>query len=784
MTPELADFLERLANRQPLPELTDGGGLLARLAATFGELRQSEEKYRLVTEHVSVGIIVVQQGRFSYVNPAALELTGYRLEDMLGREFAPLIHPDDLPMVADRHVRRLRGEAIEPRYDFRVIRRDGRVAWVQLAAVVIPWEGATATLSFINDITDRKQAELALMRSEERYRNLIDAAPRGMGIVIVRGNRIILSNPAMQAMLGMSAEEIACRPSFLDILHPEDREFMARVARDATASATGAQHVSTFRIFHADGSVVWVEGNSVQIDWEGRAATLAYIRDISNRRALESRLEEALAERETMLEHSVVGIAFLNPEGRLRWANPPMAQIFGTDVATRVGSSLEPFYASREDYLRIGGAVSRAVVTGQTFTEEVRMRRADGGLFWVYLSGRAVNPKDLSRGTVWVVMDITRRKELEAALQRKTSEQEAILQSTEIGIAYVIEGRHQWCNATFAEMLGCAMDGIIGQSPEPFLGSAEDWRELFAAAATRLVDGRGFSDEVELQRGDGGCFWAQVHAKAVDPQRPERGAIWTWVDITRRRQAEEDIRRALAQQQELNELKSRFVAMTSHEFRTPLATILSSTDLLRYYGDRLGAEERTRLFGSIEAGVRRMTGMLDGILMIGRADAGKLELRRVPVAAGCLVAALALEAAQAVGGAERLGVVDDSAGAVVPLDEALLRHIVGNLVGNALKYSPAGGPVQLRLAIEDGQLAIVVSDQGIGIPPGDLARLFDSFHRAANVGSISGSGLGLAIVKRAVDRHGGTIAVESRTADAGDPGTRFTVRLPLDAGSV
>ena len=318
-------------------------------------------------------------------------------------------------------MRRLRGEAVEPRYDFRVIRRDGSVAWVQLAAVVIPWEGATATLSFINDITDRKQAELALLRSEERYRSLIDAAPRGMGIVIVRGNRIILSNPAMQAMLGMSAQEIALRASFLDILHPEDRELMARVAREATTSATGAQAVNTFRVAHADGHDVWVEGNSVQIEWEGEPATLAYIRDISNRRALERKLEEALAERETMLEHSVVGIAFLNPEGRLRWANPPMAQIFGTDVATKVGGSLEPFYLSREDYLRIGGSVSRAVMAGQTFTEEVRMRRADGTLFWVYLSGRAVNPKDLTRGTVWVVMDITRRKELEAALQRKTS---------------------------------------------------------------------------------------------------------------------------------------------------------------------------------------------------------------------------------------------------------------------------------------------------------------------------------------------------------------------------
>lgn len=779
IAPELVAFLESLADRQALPDLAGGNALLQRLATTFDELRQSEEKYRLVTEHVSVGIIVVQEGRFRYVNPAALLLTGYTAEEMLGQEFAPLIYPDDLPMVADRHLRRLRGEEIEPRYDFRVIRRDGSIAWVQLAAVVIPWDGATATLSFINDITEQKQAELALTRSEERYRSLIDAAPRGMGIVIVRGNRILLSNPAMQAMLGMSADEIARRPSFLEILHPDDREMMARVASEATASATGAENVNTFRVYHAAGRTVWVEGNSVQIEWEGRPATLAYIRDISNQRALERRLEDALGERETMLENSVVGIAFLNPEGRLRWANRPMAQIFGTEIATKVGGSLEPFYFSRDEYLRIGGAVSRAVVAGQTFTEEVRMRRADGSLFWVYLSGRAVNPKDLSRGTVWVVMDITRRKELEDALQRKTSEQEAILKSTQIGIAYTVGGKHVWCNATFAEMLGCAMGQIIGQTTSAFFPDAEAWRSVSATAVPRLAAGLGYSDELEMVRSDGSRFWAQVQAKVVDPANMERGEIWTYVDITRRRQAEDDIRRALEQQRELNDLKSRFVSMTSHEFRTPLATILSSTDLLRHYGDRLDGDERLKLFDSIEAGVKRMTVMLDGILMIGRADAGKLELRPVSMPAGRIVAGMAQEVAKAAGCPERLKVEDATGGRDASLDESLLRHIVGNLVGNGIKYSPDGGSVDLRTWMDGGDFVISVQDRGIGIPPDDVPRLFDSFHRAANVGTISGTGLGLAIVKRAVDRHGGKIEVRSRTAQTGDSGTCFIVRLPL-----
>jgi len=108
------------------------------------------------------------------------------------------------------------------------------------------------------------------------------------------------------------------------------------------------------------------------------------------------------------------------------------------------------------------------------------------------------------------------------------------------------------------------------------------------------------------------------------------------------------------------------------------------------------------------------------------------------------------------------------------LDEKLLRHILGNLIGNAFKYSPAGTRVTLTARADPGEIVAIVADQGIGIPAEDLPRLFETFHRAANVGNISGTGLGLAIVKRAVELHGGKVDVDSTLGE----GTRFTVRLP------
>ena len=156
-----------------------------------------------------------------------------------------------------------------------------------------------------------------------------------------------------------------------------------------------------------------------------------------------------------------MGIAFLTPDGRLRWANKPVMDLFGTHA--RPGLSMEPFYLSREQYLQVGGGVAAAVAKGQVYESEVQMRRADGVPIWVSLSGKAVNQDDLSKGTVWVLMDITERKELQAQLQRTSSEREAILNNALVGIVLSVNRRHEWVNDKFAQMLGYPRQVLIGQ---------------------------------------------------------------------------------------------------------------------------------------------------------------------------------------------------------------------------------------------------------------------------------------------------------------------------------
>lgn len=736
-------------------------------------LRSSEQRYREVVDNVSEGIIVVQDESFVFANAAATALAGFAWEEMRGRPFAGFVYPEDLQMVAERYRQRLAGEAFEPRYEFRIQKKDGTPVWAQLSGVVIQWNGRPANLYFVSDIDERRRTEEALRHSEERYRLLVDHASEG--ILISQEGILRFINPRIARLAGRSEAELVGKP-LLQFIHAEDRPAIIERYRKRKHGEEVSAH-EVFRLLRPDGELVWIEFSGVDVEWEGAPAVLSFLIDITERRRLEEDLKQTLAERETILERSIVGIALLDPRGRLRWANKAMGQIFCVDMEKILGISLEPYYASRQVYLETGAAVSAAVLAGRPYESELLMRRADGRLFWAQLSGKAVNAGDLSQGTVWAIVDIDQRKRLEDELQRTSAERELILQSMLVGIIYSRQRRYVWVNRAFADMLGYRQDELIGQSSRIIFPDEKSWREFGERGYPVMARGEPFAVEWQMVRRDGTLFWAQTLGRNIDPANPAAGSIWTILDITARKQAEAEIRAALEKQKELSELKSRFVSMTSHEFRTPLAAILSSAELLKYYGERLPAGEKSELVDSIGQAVRRMTHMLDDILTIGRAEAERLGFAPARLQVRALCAKLVDEAeraAQAEGQrAARVDFIMPDGAVEAMLDEKLMQHILGNLLSNALKYSPEGQPVSLTVEADATTLRFTVADSGIGIPAEDLPRLFETFHRARNVGNISGTGLGLAIVNRAVELHGGRIEVDSKPGT----GSRFAVTL-------
>lgn len=235
--------------------------------------------------------------------------------------------------------------------------------------------------------------------------------------------------------------------------------------------------------------------------------------------------------------------------------------------------------------------------------------------------------------------------------------------------------------------------------------------------------------------------------------------------------------RLLARERELSELKSDFVSLVSHEFRTPLEIIQSSTDNLQRYHDRLEPAKRQDLLATIRKAVRRMAGMMEDVLVLGRLETEGMAFKPAPLQLPAFCQRLVDELESATGreGAVALGLEGNLDEAIA--DESVVRHIFTNLLSNALKYSPADRRVDFTVAREGGAAVFRVADRGCGIPAADQKRLFQAFHRGSNVRQIPGTGLGLLIVRRCVDLHGGEISFTSTEGQ----GTTFTVRLPLFA---
>ncbi|MFE1746221.1 CBS domain-containing protein [Coleofasciculus sp. H7-2] len=249
-------------------------------------------------------------------------------------------------------------------------------------------------------------------------------------------------------------------------------------------------------------------------------------------------------------------------------------------------------------------------------------------------------------------------------------------------------------------------------------------------------------------------------------------------EILERKRAEEELQKALEKEKELSDLKSRFAGMVSHEFRNPLTTIINLADLLKYYSHRLTDEKKLKYLNHIEASAKDMNKLIDELLVIAKAEAGKLDFKPALLNLVQWCAELIEEIQLVYDNRNAIAFESYGVDTDVYLDEKLLRHILTNLLTNAIKYSSPGSTVHFELWFQAGDAVFQIQDSGIGIPVEDRERLFESFHRAKNVGNIPGTGLGLTIAKKCVELHGGKIAVKSEVG----VGTTFTISVPLYNG--
>jgi len=801
-------------------------------------LKESETRFRQIAENVREVLWVTDPGKSEvlYISPAYERVWGRTVESLLKAplSFVDAIHPEDRKHVVAAFPKQVQGDYDEV---YRIVRPDGGVRWIRDRAFPVKDDSGRVyrVTGIATDITDTKLAEeearrlhgelerriaerteairsqsavllelAALDKVDKRgaIEKILTADAHTLGVERVSywtldaGTAIVcealctLSGGVDAAFSGTRLAAGDYPVYFAAILG--NRPVTANQAQsDPATSEFAAGYLKPLGITSMLDVPVWFQGKVVGVichehvgparEWTGEdvsfASSIASMISLALEEARWQETVDALTRSEEkyrqVVENANEAIAVVQ-DGRVRYANPQCERLAGFSLEELYARPFLDFVHGDDRQLVLGNYMKR--MRGEPADSSYQFRIIDkaGLTRWVDINAVALEWENRP-ATLNFLTDVTERQKLQEDLRRSLAERDVMLRTAPVGISFASNRCHRWVNDAFAAMLGCDKNELVGQTSLSHFSDRESWEAFGAEAYKVLATGRPYVTERLFKRKDGSLFWCQVSGNAVDPADLSKGSIWINVDISERKRAEEEIRRALEKERELNELKSRFVAMTSHEFRTPLATILSSSELVEHYGSRLPAEEQKELFQSIRAGVERMTKMLDDVLIIGRAEAQMLEFKPAPTDLAAFCEGLVEELQRSTAAKRPLDYAYEGARGPVNVDEKLLRHVLINLLSNAIKYSPRGGPVEFRVRVENGTAAFEVADHGIGIPAEDQARLFETFYRARNVGNIAGTGLGLAIVRKSLDLHGGTIRFDS----APDRGTRFHVAVPL-----
>lgn len=473
------------------------------------------------------------------------------------------------------------------------------------------------------------------------------------------------------------------------------------------------------------------------------------------------------------------GYVITDETGIIQEANQAIANLLKRKRDRLIGTPLSAYIPAAE--LKLFQTKLEQLKTGpQSQTYELSLQLRNPTPFSAAV--RVTSIRSLSQeliGFRWLIRDITEQTRAEETLRQSEARFRQIFQNAPIGMAVadvhscrLTQVNPAWCHLTgytAAEAAHLTLEDI--SHPDDLLQDIQQLEQAIDSGRdTYYMEKRYLTKEKQVK-------WANLAVTVLrDPDGTPCFSLGMIEDISKRKQAEEETRKALEQERELSEMKSQFIAIASHEFRTPLTAILMASEFLDKYSQRLTDEKRRRHFDTIRSSIRRITQLLDDVLILSQSEAGKLAFHPAPLDLVQMCQGLVEEFRLSAGKKHTIvhTYSEDNAAATATLDENLLRHILTNLLSNAIKYSPDGGTVWFEHTIDHATVTFRVRDEGIGIPEADRPKLFSSFYRCSNTAKLPGTGLGLTIVKEAVQRHGGEISFSSEVGQ----GTTFTVVIP------
>lgn len=522
---------------------------------------------------------------------------------------------------------------------------------------------------------------------------------------------------------------------------------------------------------------------------------------------------------DALFTNASMGIMVADEWGTIVLANPFLLAQFGYTDKEIMGQRIEKLIPERfrqrhvhhvEHYNR--HPKTRPMGTGM----DLYAARKDGSEFPVEVS---LGNYETAQGryVIAFLSDISKRKEAEQALQQLNEELErkigertgtltstvkqlaALIAETEIkdaelnrvniflnniwdhaeAIIFVMDmaGTIRMFNPAAERQLGYRADELIGkEGPGLFFYDVEKkLNDLIECANT----GQHSERELMYIRKNGSHFpVSQTFTAMRNASGESEGYLGIAIDISERKKAETDLRITLEKEKELSELKSRFVSMASHEFRTPLSTILSSAYLVSKYEEKEDHPKREKHVQRIVSSVNMLTDILNDFLSVGKIEEGKIQVRMVTFDIKQHLEQIISELNGLLKPGQYIHYVHEG-DRMVNLDPSLMKHIVMNLLSNAIKFSPPDSTIELSSNVADHVFVLTVADQGIGIAEEDRQHLFERFYRGSNAAHIQGTGLGLHIVSKYAELMNGVISCSSQLA----AGTRFELKFTPNKGA-
>ena len=507
-------------------------------------LRESEHMLRESQQVAALGSYVLDIPSGQWKSSAILdELLGINAEaDHSVAGWAPLIVPADRAMMEKYFSSEVLGQRSRFNKEYRIIRQNDRVErWVHgLGKLEFDAENRPVKMvGTIQDITGRKQAELALRESEARYRKFIDLSPE-LVLVHVDG-QIVFLNDAGAALMGADSPSALLGTPILNRIHADSRDFVTgrirSILRDGIATSRAEQ-----KWLRLDGRTVDVTVAATRLDYEGRTGVLVLAHDITARRQAAEEIARLARERQAILETIPVGLCLLKNR-KVQWVNHAIADALGYDQEAMVGLDTSVLYASPETGRRVGEEGYPVIARGGVFEIEVEFARRDGTGVWGQMRGCALNPANLADGTIWAIADLTARRQAEAEL-RKLSR--AVEQSPVTVVITDATGAIEYVNPSFTATTGYTFEEARGANPR-ILRSGELPAEVYREMWRTITAGREWRGEFHNRKKNGELFW---EAATISPITDEAGRITHFLavkeDITERKAAEARIREQAA----------------------------------------------------------------------------------------------------------------------------------------------------------------------------------------------------------------------------------------------